>query len=323
MERAAAARVVALVETQVDMLLPDAPGVRRFGLVEHFSPPHGKTVVTENGASFWIEVDDAAGRTRRFLYDAGLTGDVALHNAAALGLPVDELDGAVISHAHPDHYRGLTTVLRARERPLRVTVSPDSFLPKHLVDDAGERVLRVNEGMTRAAIEAAGGELDESRAPVALAPGLTTTGAIERREPFEPPVPPRPGRAGIFVERDGGRLELDDDALDEQALAIHVAGRGLLVITACGHAGIVNTIRHAQRSTGVERVFGLIGGFHFGFPGVPRETSARALDALAGFDLELIAPMHCTGLWGQAETLRRFPGAFVQNVTGTTLTLGG
>ena len=95
------------------------------------------------------------------------------------------------------------------------------------------------------------------------------------------------------------------------------------MITACGHAGIVNTIRHAQRVSGVERVIGLMGGFHFGFPGVPRGNAERALDALAEFDLELIAPMHCTGLWGQSEAMRRFPEAFVQNVTGTTVTLAG
>jgi 7,8-dihydropterin-6-yl-methyl-4-(beta-D-ribofuranosyl)aminobenzene 5'-phosphate synthase len=313
-------RITALVETQVDMLLPDQPGVRRFGLIDHFSPPHGKTILTENGAAFWIEIDDS-GRTHRVLYDAGLTGDVTLHNAAALGLAVDELDAVVLSHAHPDHYRGLTTVLRAREEPVDVAVNPDSFLPKILVDEEGERVLQVNEGMTREALSNAGGRVVESYERSQIAPGLMVTGAIERNTPFEPPVPPREGsRAGLFIERDG-ELRLDDDAVDEQALVLNLRGRGLLVITACGHAGIVNTIHAAQRIAGVEEVTGLMGGFHFGFPGVPRANAERALDALEEMHLDLIAPMHCTGLWGQSQVMQRFPEAFLQNVTGTTLLL--
>jgi 7,8-dihydropterin-6-yl-methyl-4-(beta-D-ribofuranosyl)aminobenzene 5'-phosphate synthase len=314
-------RITALVETQVDMLLPDEPGVKRFGLIDHFSPPHGKTILTENGAAFWIEIEDS-GRTHRVLYDAGLTGDVTLHNAAALGLAVDELDTVVLSHAHPDHYRGLTTVLRAREKPVELAVSPDSFLPKILVNDDGDRVLQVNEGMTREALSKAGGRVVESHDESQLAPGLMLTGAIRRETPFEPPVPPRDGKAGLFIERDGG-LELDDDAIDEQALVLNLRGRGLLVLTACGHAGIVNTIHEAQRISGVEQVMGLVGGFHFGFPGVPRDNAERALDALEEMELDLIAPMHCTGLWGQARVMERFPDAFVQNVTGTTLQLEG
>ncbi len=313
-------RITALVETQVDMLLPDEPGVKRFGLVDHFSPPHGKTILTENGAAFWIEIEDS-GRTHRILYDAGLTGDVTLHNAAALGLAVDELDTVVLSHAHPDHYRGLTTVLRAREKPVEVAVNPDSFLPKILVDEDGERVLQVNEGMTREILSDAGGRVVESYDESQLAPGLMLTGAIARETPFEPPVPPREGsKAGLFIERDG-ELTLDDDAIDEQALVLNVRDRGLVVITACGHAGIVNTIHEAQRIAGVDEVTGLMGGFHFGFPGVPRDNAERALDALEEMGLDLIAPMHCTGLWGQARVMERFPDAFVQNVTGTTLSL--
>ena len=110
-----------------------------------------------------------------------------------------------------------------------------------------------------------------------LGPGAIATGQIERTVPFEPPVPVRDGGpAGVFLERDG-RLVDDDATIDDQAVVVNVADKGLIVMTACGHAGVINTIRQAQRLTGVDRIHAVMGGFHTGFPGVPAEN-ARADD---------------------------------------------
>jgi 7,8-dihydropterin-6-yl-methyl-4-(beta-D-ribofuranosyl)aminobenzene 5'-phosphate synthase len=319
MDSISRATVTAIVDPQLDMLLTDRDGVKRYGLYEHFQPPHGETIISENGACLWIEIEDGGTRTV-VLYDAGLTGNVALHNLRALGLDINDVDAVVLSHAHPDHYRGLATVLAARDAPVDVFVHPDAFLAKVWIDDDGQRVLQVNEGMEESWIARAGGRVRSSSEASQIAPGLMLTGGIARERSFEPPVPTREGPGGLFIERDG-RLENDDAAIDEQALAIQLRDRGLVVITACGHAGIVNTISQAQALTGVETVTGLIGGFHFGFPGISRTDAMEAFDALEEYPLELIAPMHCSGLWAQAESMRRFPDAFLQNVTGTRVEL--
>ncbi|MEA2179275.1 MAG: 7,8-dihydropterin-6-yl-methyl-4-(beta-D-ribofuranosyl)aminobenzene 5-phosphate synthase [Solirubrobacteraceae bacterium] len=319
MDSISQATVTVVVDPQLDMLLTDDGPVKRFGLYEHFQPPNGETIISENGACLWIEIHDGGTRTV-VLYDAGLTGTVALHNLRALGLDVNDVDAVVLSHAHPDHYRGLATILAARDAPVDVFVHPDAFLPKVWIDDEGRKVLQVNEGMEESWITRAGGRVRSSSDAGQIAPGLMLTGGITRELSYEPPVPTRSGPGGLFIERDG-RRENDDAAIDEQALVLQLRDRGLVVITACGHAGIVNTIRQAQRLTGVDDVTGLIGGFHFGFPGISKTDAMKAFDSLEEYALELIAPMHCSGLWAQAESMRRFPEAFLQNVTGTTVDL--
>lgn len=311
------AAVTAVIEVTVDMLLTDVPGVHRFGMLDHFRPPHGWPIASENGFCCWIEVETEAG-THSVLYDTGLTGDIALHNLEALGLDVDTLDALVISHAHPDHIGGWAKVLGARREPLTVAVNFDAFLPKWLVDDGGERVLYVNAGFERERLEAAGARLVDTADAAEVVPGLMVTGRIPARTGYEPPVPPRPGRAGIFVES-GGEMRLDDAALDEQGIAVDVGGR-LVVLSACGHSGMINTVLHSREIAGREEVRAVLGGFHFGFPGVPFENLVPTLDALDELELDVLAPMHCTGLPAQARMLDRFPDRYVQHVGGTTIT---
>lgn len=314
-------RITAVVEVTVDMLLTDAPGIRRFGMLDHFRPPRGAPIRSENGFSALVEVG-SGDTTRRVLYDASLTASTVLHNLDALGVDLEALDAIVVSHAHPDHVGGIAGLLEARSAPIPVAVNFAAFLPKWLVDENGQRVLYVNEGFTRERLEALGAELIDTAAATEVVPGVMATGVIPSRTDFEPPVPPRPGRDGIFVEHDDGELVNDDAALDEQGLAIPVGDR-LVVLSACGHSGMINTVHHAREIAGVQDVRALLGGFHFGFPGVPEANLPPTLDELEALQLDVLAPMHCTGLRAQAAMLGRFPEQYVQNVGGTTLTFNG
>src|SRR4051812_20279487 len=122
------ARITVVIDNHVDMLLTDAPNVKRFGLMQHFIPPHGEPIGTENGISYWIDVRAGSVR-KRILFDTGLTSTILLRNLRALGLSADQLDAVAISHAHPDHFGGLIGLLAERERPLPVVVNPNAFLP--------------------------------------------------------------------------------------------------------------------------------------------------------------------------------------------------
>src|SRR5437763_1054896 len=125
------------------MLLTDSDGVGRFGLMQHFVPPHGHPVATENGIAYWIQLR-RADRHYRILFDTGLTSTILLANLAALGLSPDQIDRVVLSHAHPDHFGGLMGLLAARTEQLEIVVNPDAFIPKYFLDQTGKVMLRLN-----------------------------------------------------------------------------------------------------------------------------------------------------------------------------------
>jgi 7,8-dihydropterin-6-yl-methyl-4-(beta-D-ribofuranosyl)aminobenzene 5'-phosphate synthase len=119
-----------------------------------------------------------------------------------------------------------------------------------------------------------------------------------------------------------GRWEPDPLILDDQAVVINVVGKGLVVLTGCGHAGVVNIVRYARRLTGVDRVYAVLGGFHLTGPLFePRiDATCQAFRDLAP---EVLIPARCTG-WRATQALAaRLPEAFIQNSVGTTFELAG
>jgi 7,8-dihydropterin-6-yl-methyl-4-(beta-D-ribofuranosyl)aminobenzene 5'-phosphate synthase len=107
---------------------------------------------------------------------------------------------------------------------------------------------------------------------------------------------------------------------DDQALVLHVKDKGLVVLTGCGHAGVINTIRHAQKLTGVQKLYAVIGGFHLTgalFVRIIPPTVA----ALKELSPTLIVPAHCTGWKAIHEIARELPQAFVPISVGTRLML--
>jgi 7,8-dihydropterin-6-yl-methyl-4-(beta-D-ribofuranosyl)aminobenzene 5'-phosphate synthase len=316
------ARVSVLVENLTDMLLTDDEQrrIHRFGLIDHFRPPRGKVICTENGISYWIEVGRGDAR-HAFLFDTGLTGMPCLHNMEALGFDVADAESIVISHAHPDHYGGLLSVLERRKGTTPVVVHPDAFLKKVLRDEQGVEVLTVNAGFDRTVFEGLGATVVDAKEPVELAAGTFATGEVPREEPFEPPIPVRAGNAGLFLIRNGEYVN-DEGTIDDQAVVINVEGEGLVVLTACGHSGIVNTVRYAQRVAGEMRVAAVMGGFHLGFPGVPVENVEPTVSALKEIAPRMIAPMHCSGFHAQKALSEALPEAYLQNVVGTTTSFG-
>lgn len=316
--------VTVLIENWVDMLLPDrggSPSVERCGLIHHFSaartPP-----VAENGISFVVRAS-SGGRQNVVVFDAGLTSHAVRHNLKALNVDLGELAHVVISHGHPDHFGGITGLLQDVGHHVPVATHHEAFLPRYAVMGDGRVAADYNVGFTPEVIERSGGRPILTRDPLELGGGIFTSGEIPREVDFEKP---HEGvgihSPGLFQINAEGRWA-PDLVRDEQALIIDVKDEGLVVLTGCAHAGVINTLQRAQQLLPGRPLRAVMGGFHLGFPTTPAENVGKTITALGEMDLGFVMPMHCSGLASHALAARQLGDRYLQPAVGTVLRFGG
>lgn len=317
--------ITVLVENWVDMLLPDldlgeAGHCVRAGLVEHFDqrliPPQA-----ENGISLLVRA--RRGRHESVvLFDVGLTGSVLMHNLSVLGVDASSIEHVVISHGHPDHYGGLSSFLDAFDRTVPVATHEEAFLPRYAVMGDGRTSSYYNQTFTPEGIERRGGRPVLNNGALDLGCGIYTTGFIPRNVPFEGPrEPAAPHAPGLYQVRADGTYGLDE-VNDEQGLVIDVKGLGLVVLTGCAHAGVLNTIDRAKQVCGAKPVLAVMGGFHLGFPTTPRDHVSLTLSGMQDREVSHIVPMHCSGLHTHAAFSTEAPDRYLQPSVGTVLRFG-
>jgi 7,8-dihydropterin-6-yl-methyl-4-(beta-D-ribofuranosyl)aminobenzene 5'-phosphate synthase len=167
---------------------------------------------------------------------------------------------------------------------------------------------------SRAALEGMGFEIVEERQPSFLLDhAALITGEVDRTTKFETGFK---GHQALH----GTQWRPDPLILDDQALVLRLRDQGLVVLSGCGHAGIVNTVRYAQKLTAESRIAAIIGGFHLGGP-MFEPIIAPTVQALGALSPALLVPAHCTGWKAIHQLAARFPEAFVQCAVGTTIEL--
>ena len=312
--------ILSVIDNVMDLLLTNTDVAKRIGLggSEGQRPPvieapllesgcTEDTPVAEHGLSFLISVTSGESR-RTVLFDTGSSAGGLVHNLRALGVDPAEIETIVLSHGHFDHTIGLNG-LAEQLRPLPpLLVHPDVWLRRRVAIPGREPFELPTT--SREKIRAAGFPVIEERQPSSLLDGdLLVTGEIERSTEFEHGLPVQQ------AFRDG---EWQPDPLthDDQALVVHLRGRGLVVITGCGHAGLINTVRHARNLTGVDPVYAVVGGFHLGGP-LFEPIIPPTVEALRELEPQVVAPTHCTG-WRAIHALAdAFPEAFIPGSVGT------
>jgi 7,8-dihydropterin-6-yl-methyl-4-(beta-D-ribofuranosyl)aminobenzene 5'-phosphate synthase len=163
---------------------------------------------------------------------------------------------------------------------------------------------------SRSALEEAGFEIVQERQPSFIFEGsVLITGEIDRTSGYEPGFPIQQ------AWREGGWTP-DPLVLDDQAMVVNVRDRGLVVITGCGHAGVVNTTRYALALTGSHRLCAVMGGFHLNGP-IFEPLIERTCADLQALDPQLVVPGHCTGWRAQHAMARVFGERYVPNCVGT------
>jgi len=302
--------ILTVLDNAIDLLMAGTERVKRFPL-----PPDALTresLVAEHG--FAALVTATSGNTSEsLLFDAGLSKNGLIHNMDVLEIRPKELHAIVLSHGHADHTQGLMGMLeRVGSRKMPLLLHPDAFL---------ERKLRFPDGHEinlpppdRRLLSQDGIELIEERGPSYLLSGLVlVTGQIHRATPFEQGFP-------IHYARIADQWQQDPSIHDDQAVVLHVKNKGLVILTGCGHAGAINTIRYAQELTGVQKVYAVIGGLHL-TGALFERIIPPTIAALKELNPALIVPAHCTGWKATHAIARELPEVFVPNSVGTRFML--
>jgi 7,8-dihydropterin-6-yl-methyl-4-(beta-D-ribofuranosyl)aminobenzene 5'-phosphate synthase len=317
-------RVTILMDNVADPLIADGGPVTRLNWPKVLTDPAARAparftddgvpdyLVGEPGFSALVRFEKN-GRERTLLFDTGVSPRGVVENLRRLGLSLQDVEVIVLSHGHWDHVTGMEGVAQTLGRAgLPVMIHPE-FWSRRRIRFPGLDPAEL-PSTSRPALEGAGFEIVEERHPSFLLDGSALiTGEVDRTAEFET------GFQGHDAFRDGG-WQPDPLILDDQALVLRLPERGLVVLSGCGHAGIVNTVRYAQKLTGERRIAAVIGGFHLSGPMFEPiiEPTVRALDELAP---GLLVPAHCTGWRAVHQLAARFPDAFVQCTVGTTVEL--
>lgn len=266
--------------------------------------------IGEWGFAAVLEVDG-----RRLLIDTGERPETVLRNAAELGIDLSDITDVILTHNHGDHTAGLLTLRRelAKKNPRalsRAHVGRGVFYPRPGPGGVEENGLLP----MKAAYEAAGGTFVEHEGPTELVPAVWFTGPVPRQHP-ERNWTPR-GQ----VRTPAGLVE---DTVPEDASVVIDSAEGLILISGCGHAGIINTIEYARTVVRAAPLHAAIGGFHLFAASDPMlEWTAGKLRE---FGLQHLLGAHCTGIEA-VYRIRSLAGltrrTAVVGAVGSSFTLG-
>jgi 7,8-dihydropterin-6-yl-methyl-4-(beta-D-ribofuranosyl)aminobenzene 5'-phosphate synthase len=299
--------------------------------IEHFGwgigadTPPDRTLISEFGLSMHAESGRGA-ETRNILMDFGFTPEALVNNVDLLGIDPARLDALVLSHGHYDHFGGIAGFLRASHGRLKAK------LPLYL---GGEECFCSREwtappvqgdfgALDRKALEEADLAVTYAEGPALVADHAFATGQIGLRS-FEKLMSPSAMKIGVedgigcypdqFTEEERAQALVPDQFRHEIALAFHLRGRGLVVLTSCSHRGVVNAIRQAQAASGVQKVHAVIGGFHLA--PYKEDYVRETIRALQEIDLDYLIPLHCTGEAFYEIVKVEMPGKLLRSYTGT------
>lgn len=230
------------------------------------------------------------------LLDTAENGVSLKNNIDILELDLKTVEELVISHAHSDHTHGLKWVMSQLDSKASIIAHPDVFLTDRTSVDDKKTI--INDCPTKEMITSCGNKIIESLNPYTPPNNLfTVTGQIPRTTSFEIL------KYESHVKRNG--VEEFDNILDDQAIVINIKEKGLLVISGCAHAGIINTVNYTQQITNVNKVYGVIGGFHLP-PKIKSDTTEKTIEAFKTLNPEIIVPMHCTGTYAISRFIQEF-----------------
>jgi 7,8-dihydropterin-6-yl-methyl-4-(beta-D-ribofuranosyl)aminobenzene 5'-phosphate synthase len=310
---------------------PKNVGVER---VRGLPPPRSKrTLHSDWGLSLLLE-SSKGGEQRTHMLDFGGSPEVLNHNVEMLDVDPAKVNGLIVSHGHQDHFGGLVGFLQKHrtKMPADLTLysgGEDNFCMRH-TRTAKPGVYNEWGALDRRELAAQKVKTVLAEKPVVIGGHAFTTGIIPRRS-VEKVLPNT--MVELAVRADGlgcnashfapaelqGKI-VPDEHYHEHATCFNVKDRGLIVISSCGHAGIVNSILRAQEISGVSKVHALVGGFHL----APAQKAylAQVMAELKKLDIDYLIPMHCSGTNFINAVTEQMPEKLILSSTGSRYTFG-
>jgi len=319
-------KIMLKVLTTNEVSLTILPKMNLIGKVKY---PGGAAIRAkgEHGLSIMIRIIDGE-KTKNILVDTGGLAGTILENCKQFDINLSEVDKMILTHGHFDHFGGLKKVIPLLKEDCQFYLNPLCYeqffiavkrsrevvpaekLAAALKEEkdkfAISRKLRpLNKNMITNLVDENGVKLIETNEPVKLYNGIITSGEIELTDKRE-------STPGVYIMKSSEKFT-EHTFRDETSVYINVKDNGLVIITGCGHCGVINTIKHAQKITGVNEIYAVIGGFH------EEWNSEKLIEKKVSFieqlNPEIICPMHCSG-FNFNKIMSRHPSHTI-GVTGT------
>ena len=269
------------------------------------------SILAEHGFSALVKTT-VEGKTHTLLFDFGFSENGAAQNVKTLGADLKEVEAVALSHGHSDHTGGMSKMAELIGRTnVPFFVHPAAFQSPRYLKFSEDFKINFPK-LTRDMIQQAGLSLIETEKPCPMLDGtILFLGEIPHATDFEKgwPLP--------HCQKDG--KEIWDSIEDDTSVVMNLKDKGLVILSGCAHAGIINTIQYAAKVTGVDKIHAVMGGFHLSGP-LFEPIIDRTTQELQKLNPAYVIPTHCTGRKAIMEMEKQMPQQFILNMAGTKLT---
>jgi len=260
----------------------------------------------QHGVSFFLE-SSKNNVKKNILVDVGQDHEALMHNMKLLNINPEIIDSIVLTHCHYDHTQGIVELLRVIGKRNLPVIAHSSIFRLNFVDNPYLRHVGIMQADSREKIEENGGTVYLTSDPLQIMPGLMTIGEVRRQTNFE--------EVGISLKTITEDYKIKEDTMeDDISLIANLKDKGMVIISGCSHAGIVNIVKQSIEITGLKKIKAIIGGLHL--VEAPMERIEKTAEALSKFDISLISAGHCTGFKAQVALYNIFKKKFLPLHTG-------